>query len=48
MNEFSRLVRSHSKDVVRAGMATCDFATMYTAFDQTVICQNVIAAFKEA
>ena len=48
VNQFSRYVRTHAAEVARNGMATYDFSTMYTAFDQDVICKNVMAAFKEA
>jgi hypothetical protein len=42
VNQFSRLVRTHSADVARHGMETYDFSTMYTAFKQDIIlpCQR--------
>ena len=48
MNEFTRFVRIHASDICKLGMATFDFSTMYTSFDQEVICNNVMKAFKEA
>jgi hypothetical protein len=48
VNEFTRYVRAHAAEVVRQGMATYDFSTMYTSFDQATIRKNVMEAFKEA
>jgi len=48
VDQFSRYVRVHADDVVRDGMATYDFTTMYTSLDQEVILKNVMDAFQEA
>ena len=48
VNDFTRLVRSHADEIVRQGMETYDFSTMYTSFDQHTILNNVMEAFREA
>ena len=48
MNDFTRLVRSHAEEIIRQGMETFDFSTMYTSFDQRTILENVMEAFGEA
>jgi len=48
VNQFTRLARVHASHIQQHGMATFDFTTMYTAFDQDVIAKNVMEAYEEA
>jgi hypothetical protein len=48
VNEFTRLVRIHSAEVAQQGLATYDFTTMYTSFDQQFILGNIMKAYKQA
>ena len=48
INEFSRLARTHADLLVKEGMATFDFTTMYTAFPQETLLSNVMASIEEA
>ena len=48
VNAFTRYLRVHAAEIAQHGMATYDFSTMYTSFDQGTILLNVMAAYKEA
>jgi hypothetical protein len=48
VNEFTRYIRVHAADIATQGMATFDFSTMCTSFEQATICKNVMVAFNEA
>ena len=48
VNQFTRYVCTPATEVAEQGMATYDFSTMYTSFNQDTICRNVMAAFKKA
>jgi hypothetical protein len=47
-NEFTRLVRTNADSIIRDGMATYDFTTMYTAFSLDTLVTNVMESVKEA
>ena len=47
-NAFSRLARLNASFIVAHGMATHDFTTMYTSFDQETMVKNLMEALTEA
>ena len=46
--QFARIVRLNASKLANLPMKTVDFTTMYTAFDQEILVQNVIKAVREA
>ena len=48
VGEFTRMVRVNSEVIVKNGMATYDFTTMYTAFSLDTLVTNTMEAIQEA
>ena len=48
VNAFTRMVRANADMVVRHGLSTYDFTTMYTSFSQATLIRNAMVSLTEA
>ena len=48
VSAFTRMVRTHSDDILKSGQLTADFCTMYTSFPFSIMLRNTVEAIEEA